>query len=191
MKTLIDKTLHKTIFFSFLVIFLMACETKSKKGTEDFQKIGTKVDENTVPKNAVENEVLDQWLKEYIGERKVIEHIGNPEKKGTIEYWDAVATYLQTWEYPSKGIVLEMESESKNALKTVKSISITSPCTFQTSQGIGIGSDISLVRDSYKGFIDSEFSDDTILVIGSVYGGTIFEMEDNKVVKIFIGAAAE
>jgi hypothetical protein len=28
-------------------------------------------------------------------------------------------------------------------------------------------------------------------VIGSVYGGTIFEMEENKVVKIFIGAAAE
>jgi len=191
MKTLIYNTLRKTIFFSLTVIFLIDCETKSKKETEDFQKTGTKIDENSVPKNAIENEVLDQWLKEFIGEKEVINHIGNPEKRGSFEYWDAIATYIQSWEYPSKGIVLEMESESKNALKTVKSISITSPCSFQTSQGIGIGSDISLVRDSYKGLIDPEFSDDTILVIGSVYGGTIFEMEENKVVKIFIGAAAE
>jgi hypothetical protein len=191
MKTLINKILLKTIFLSFFVVFLMACETKSKKETEDHQKIGTKVDENTFPSNAHENEILDQWLKEFIGEKEVIEHLGNPEKRGHIEYWDAVATYVQSWEYPSKGIFLEMESESKNALKTVKSISISRPCTFQTSQGIGIGSDIGLVRDAYQKFIDTEFSDDTILVIGSVYGGTIFEMEENKVVKIFIGAAAE
>lgn len=173
-----------------MVLTGFSCNTTSKEN-ENTQQIGVKTDDETDISNNTENEILDDWLKEYINEKEVINHLGNPEKKGKIEYWDAIGTYVQQWNYPEKGITLDMESESKNALKTVKSISIISPCTYLTSQKIGIGSDIETVREKYADRIDTDFSDDSIIVVGTVYGGTIFEIENNKVVKIFIGAIAE
>ena len=173
-----------------MVLTGFSCNTTSKEN-ENTQQIGVKTDDETDISNNTENEILDDWLKEYINEKEVISHLGNPEKKGKIEYWDAIGTYVQQWNYSEKGIILDMESESKNALKTVKSISITSPCTYLTSQKIGIGSDMEIVREKYADKIDTDFSDDSIIVVGTVYGGTIFEIENNKVVKIFIGAIAE
>jgi hypothetical protein len=70
-------------------------------------------------------------------------------------------------------------------------ITIVSPCALTTSQGIGIGSDLKLIQLKYSSQIDKSASDENTIVVGSIYEGTIFTLENNKVVKIFIGASAE
>ena len=138
-----------------------------------------------------EKEVIGGWLKESIKQQMVIDKLGLPEKKGEDEYWGAIGTYVQNWEYPSLGMTLEMESESQGGDKKVRSITIIQPCKFTTSQGISIGSDAKTVRDKYLKLIDASNSDVTTIVVGSIYGGTIFTLEGGVVSKIFIGAAAE
>ena len=138
-----------------------------------------------------EQEILGAWLKESIDEERLIAHLGKAEKRGVDEYWAALGMYMQEWEYTSLGIKLEMESKSKNGNKRVYSILIQSPCTLKTSKGIGVGSDEKMLRTEYRGWIDEGSSTAESIVVGSLYGGTVFSMKNGVVSKIFIGPVAE
>jgi len=181
-------------YFAILFIFsltVFSCKNNSAPKPEPTQESGKINEETIVYNDSIETETLDQWLKLNTGEKEIIQKMGKPTKKGKIEFWDATGTYVQSWDYVSKGITLDMESESKNALKTLRSITIIAPCEFQTSRAISVGSEATQIYERYKGLIDLDFSDDATIVVGSIYNGTIFEITDNKVSKIFIGAAAE
>jgi hypothetical protein len=121
----------------------------------------------------------------------VIAHIGEPDSKGEDKYWGATGTYVQNWNYEQKGLKLEMESDSLNGLKKVRSIIIDSTSQLKTSQGVGIGTDYEAVKNTYAGKIDTESTNESQIVVGSVYGGIIFRFESSKVSQIFIGAGAE
>lgn len=138
-----------------------------------------------------ENEVIDGWLKVSVNQQVVIYKIGNPENTGEDEYWGALGTYVQNWEYPSLGINLEMESEIKGGNKRVRSITINQPSKLTTFEGISIGSEAKDVIGKYLKLINTFYSDTNTIVVGSIYGGTIFYLKDGAVSKIFIGAAAE
>jgi len=49
----------------------------------------------------------------------------------------------------------------------------------------------SAVRKAYTEHVDREASDPGTLVVGSIYGGIIFDFTKGKVSRIFFGAAAE
>jgi hypothetical protein len=137
--------------------------------------------------------------KEQIGQL----HLGIPEKavkqiipgqptRGPEEKWGADGHYHQEWQYPAGGISLGMVSEKKGGLKSIESITITSPSTLQTQRGIGIGSTEAEVVKAYGSFQDAEDSKPgEILVAGSIFGGVMFHFRQGKVDQIFIGAAAE
>ena len=188
----------KVIVLTLNLLLIASCTNHAKNNASNVDKPKENqviaVDTATQPKNTsevIEKEVIDGWLKESIKQQVVIDKIGNPIKKGADEYWDAIGTYVQNWEYPTLGINLEMESESQGGEKTVRSISIFQPCKFTTSQGISIGSDTKIVKEKYLKLIDTSNSDANTIVVGSIYGGTIFTIKDSAVSKIFIGAAAE
>jgi hypothetical protein len=115
-----------------------------------------------------------------------------PQKAREI-YEGATGEHVQTWKYPECGVVLKMSSEHKGGPKTVASITITSPCKFATGGGIQIGSTESEVAKAYGQYRDPEpnLPDKKTFVAGSIYDGMIFSFRDGKVVKIFLGAAAE
>jgi hypothetical protein len=138
-----------------------------------------------------EHEIIGGWLKESIEQHVVIDKLGLPEKKGEDEYWGATGTYVQNWDYTSLGIILEMESENQDGIKKVRSIIIIYPCKLKTIQGVGIGSDEKTVREKYLKLIDASNSSTKSIVVGSIYGGTIFTLDNGIVNKIFIGATAE
>jgi hypothetical protein len=188
----------KVLVITWSVLLIVSCTNPAKKNTSnvDHPKENQVVAVDTAIKSKVtseviEKEVIDGWLKESIKQQVVIDKIGNPEKKGEDVYLGATGTYAQTWEYPSLGINLEMESESQGGDKIVRSITITQPCKLTTSQGISIGSDAKIVREKYQKLIDGSNTDENGIVIGSIYGGTIFTLKDGSVSEIFIGAAAE
>lgn len=188
----------KVMVITWSVLLIVSCTNPARNNTSNVDKPKENqvvaIDTTTKSKitsEVIEKEVIDGWLKESIKQQIVIDKIGNPEEKGEDEYWGAIGTYVQNWDYPSLGINLEMESESQGADKIVRSITILQPCKFATSQGISIGSDTKIVKEKYLKLIDASNSDANTIVVGSIYGGTIFTLKDGAVSKIFIGAAAE
>lgn len=179
------KSVTNIILIVFTLVITVSCTDASNKTVENKSETQT---ENTQPDKA---ELIDNWLKLGLKQESVIEKLGVPEKKGKDVYWGAIGTYNQEWNYKSQGILLTMESDNENGLKTVAMITLIEPCTMKTSQKIGIGTDKKVLYDKYSELIDNTFSSETSIVVGSIYGGVIFSLTDNKVSKIFVGTAAE
>ncbi|MCB0713721.1 MAG: hypothetical protein KDD67_15445 [Ignavibacteriae bacterium] len=130
----------------------------------------------------------------YIGmsEGKVVEALGEPAEKTTFEMWDADGAEHQDWEYPGKGLTVGMwRGDDKKV--TVDRITLSSKSTLKTARKIGIGSSREDVKSAYIDDIDPESDplDEEQIVVGSLFGGIIFTMKDQKVANIFVGAAAE
>ena len=68
----------------------------------------------------------------------------------------------------------------------------SAPCTLATKAGIKIGSAAAAVAKAYAHHLDKENPPTAgHLVVGTIYGGIIFDFDKGKVTSIFIGAAAE
>jgi hypothetical protein len=125
-------------------------------------------------------------------EKAVLKLLGPPAKRGALVFQEADGNYVQDWHYPDKGIDLLMSAgEKKSGAKTIANITASAPCTFATRKGIKIGDAESVARKAYAEHADREMSDPDTLVVGSIYGGIIFNFTKGKVNRIFFGAAAE
>jgi len=125
-------------------------------------------------------------------EKAVLKLLGPPAKRGELVFQEADGNYVQDWHYPDKGIDLWMSAgEKKSGVKTIAAITASAPCTFATRKGIKIGDAESAARKAYAEHVDREMSDPGNLVVGSIYGGIIFNFTKGKVSGIFFGAAAE
>lgn len=113
-------------------------------------------------------------------------------KHGRENRWGADGMYHQTWQCRSCGLNLGMVSEKRGGKKAIESIGLTAPCDFATTRGIRIGSTEQEVRKAYKKDWNRE---DSALsggfVAGSIYGGIVFQLQNGKVSRIFLGASAE
>jgi len=126
-------------------------------------------------------------------EKDVLKLLGPPTKRGKLVFQEADGNYVQDWHYGQNGIELLMSAgEKKSGVKTIANITASAPCTFATRKDIKIGSPESAVRKVYAAYVDREenMEPDT-LVVGSAYGGIIFNLTEGKVSRIFFGAAAE
>jgi hypothetical protein len=69
---------------------------------------------------------------------------------------------------------------------------ISTPSTLKTQRGIGIGSREQAVIQAYQHEKDAEATMPTeVFVAGSVYGGLMFQFQNDQVISIFLGAGAE
>jgi hypothetical protein len=118
--------------------------------------------------------------------------IGKPEIKSKFKIWAADGAEHQTWKYKKLGIELDMMKIDKNTSE-INMITIKSPCKLKTTKNIGIGSTKDEVLKSYKKYIDQESysKNSNSIIVGSIYGGIIFGIKNNKVNEIFLGASAE
>ena len=112
-------------------------------------------------------------------------------KRGPENLWGADGMYHQAWQCPACGLDFGMVSEKRGGLKVVESITLMAPCALATKRGIRIGSTEQDVRKAYKKEWNREDSSKDSFVAGSVYGGIIFQFNNGKVDRIFLGAAAE
>jgi hypothetical protein len=125
-------------------------------------------------------------------EKDVVKLLGSPSTRGELVFQEADGNYVQDWHYPDKGIDLWMSAgEKKSGVKKISAITASAPCIFATKKGIKIGDAESAARKAYAEHVDRETSDPGTLVVGSVYGGIIFNFTEGKVSRIFFGAAAE
>jgi hypothetical protein len=119
--------------------------------------------------------------------------LGQPDGKSAAVEWGADGLMHEDWTYTAKGLKLDMTSakESSDGTKYVSSITANTKCIFKTTAGIGIGNSYNDVQEAYKRDIDATATDKEQITVGSIYGGIIFTFNNDKVVTVFLGAAAE
>jgi hypothetical protein len=129
---------------------------------------------------------------------KVVQVLGEPTTKGEVQEWEATGARVSSWQWAGKGIQFDM-GEDPQAGFTVLGMTLEAPSTLTTSRGVGIGATFADVDKTYgafrgKGVEEGEterWSEEDGIIVGSVYGGTMFSFTDGKVSSIFVGAAAE
>lgn len=192
--------IYNILFLICLAVVITSCSGKSYENNQADKDVSS----DSIKKDIVKEEdiyldnsgdlsydIIDNWLKSGLKQKIIIDSLGEPDEKGEDTYWGATGTYVQEWKYNSKGISLEMESAEQNGNKNVLMITLISPSSCKTSKLISVGSKKEDVIKAYSGNINPEFSNDIRIVVGSIYGGIIFSIDNNIVTKIFIGAAAE
>ena len=182
--------MKKYIAFATIILSIISCNSGNSKNNTDTVSL-----KDNTPTNY---DQLKQTDLNYIGDlslgmtiKDVVGNLGEPEAKSAEEEWGADGWIHQDWEYKAKGISLNMAREKDSSAMEIFSISITNPCQFKTKKSIGIGNTYDEVKTTYAQEIDTTASDENVVTVGSLYGGVIFEFENKKVAKIFVGAAAE
>lgn len=115
----------------------------------------------------------------------------NVEKSEPI-LWAGIGEIIQDWDYAECGVKIQLSTIDEEVPQAVSSITIIAPSELQTIRGIGIGSTEEDVFDAYEDQIDPTVSElGETFVAGSIYGGLVFNFEEGKVVKMFLGGGAE
>jgi len=120
---------------------------------------------------------------------EVIKELGGCLDKSDTAACEVCGLEHQEWNYKDQGIKLVMVKEEEG--EVVSSIHLISPYNERTDKGIGIGSTVDDVLKAYAKDINAEEGDDNVIVVGSIYGGIVFRIENGAVSSIFIGAGAE
>jgi len=126
----------------------------------------------------------------------IIKIIGQPDSATTITYWDADGGYHNEWFYHKLGLTIGMnripdQPENKYKGSLSDRMTLTPPSKLHTARKIRIGSSRREVLSNYKLAITDTVGFNNNLVAGTVYGGLMFQLEQDTVVRIFLGAAAE
>lgn len=191
----------KQIILPAALLFLYSCNSGKKEDTQTEVKIDSIVSvppADTVP--AIPNGPSGKIDIESFGAIKigqpygdVIRALGEPDSRSKAEEWGADGLLHEDWTWKEKGLVLNFSSEKAKAetTRTVFSITANAPCTFKTRAGMGIGSTASEIQEAYKRDINPEESSNEQITVGSIYGGIIFTIKNDKVTTVFLGAAAE
>lgn len=185
-------SLYLLIFSCFCLLTLSCKNTKTEEKYKPTNvQYSTLVTENNTDNGfeLMRTESLGE-LKLELGTTKIEQLFGEPELKTTSEIWEVDGEYRQVWRYPTKGIELTLKGEF-DSTRIVEMITIKKPCELKTKKLIGIGSEYEIVQSAYKDKIDKTASNTETIIVGSVYGGLIFNFENKKVKSIFIGASVE
>ncbi len=118
-------------------------------------------------------------------------HLPGAARRGAEKNQAADGMWVQSWVYRDKGVTLVMASEKRGGAKTIATIHCQARCDLRTARGIGIGSAAADAMRAYAAEYNKEESKPDSFVAGTIYGGLILEIKDGKVVKMFLGAAAE
>jgi len=156
-----------------------SAELKTNSG-KDYLEIGF---------NLMKGETIGE-IKIGLTYERVIELLGEPEEVTKVEMSQVDGSFYQSISYSKKGIEIVFVIDS-DSVKKVSNFLIRSPCSLKTSKKIGIGSSYEEVENAYKESINPEFSDTESIVVGTVYGGIVFSLENRKVKTIYIGISAD
>jgi hypothetical protein len=187
---------------NLLILFLLIYSSCGSSEANPDKKTGRDTDyhfgpiKDTIPVNATtSNADFEVFGELRIGQpyMETIRIMGVPASKSKPVAWEADGLMHEDWNYKARGIMINMSSDPTNTDKTRAIFSITArnPCTLTTTRKIGIGSSYAEVMAAYKGLIDASMTDNTVITVGSVYGGIVFSFEGEKVHTIFLGAVAE
>ena len=127
-------------------------------------------------------------LKLRMNEAGVKAALGAPKSKSKPIEEGATGNWVSDWSWP--GVRLKMASPKKAGPFVIDAIEITAPSTLATSRGIKIGSTRNEVAKAYPKSDEETNDPKKQFLVGSVYGGLLFELDNDKVANMFLGAMA-
>ena len=123
---------------------------------------------------------------------QVVAVLGEPDEKTEREEEGATGDVLSFWRFDEHDVRIAMGSSGWDGPPKSMRIIIAKGSTFAAPHGFSIGSPRSEIEDFHGDDYDRDFTDETTFVAGSIYGGIVYDFdEDNQVVEIFIGPFAE
>ena len=120
-------------------------------------------------------------------EKAIVAVLGAPKHRTKTEQEGATMEYVSDWKWPNASI--SMVSETGKPPWKARLISIGKTSTLETTHHIHLGSTRAEVEKAYKRSDEDDGKPDQFLV-GSVYGGLLFELEKDRVVTISMGPFA-
>ena len=118
--------------------------------------------------------------------------LGKPKEKSKIIELGATGDLVGTWSFPGKGITAEMVfDDRKGTNPSISALTANESCAFALPWGLKIGSTRAEVEKVYGKNFDPDMTTKETFIAGSIYGGSMYDFEDGKVVRLFIGAGAE
>jgi hypothetical protein len=126
-------------------------------------------------------------LKVGTDEKAIIAVLGAPKHKDKAEQEGATMDYVSDWTWPTASI--NMVSDTGKPPWKARLISISKTSTLETTQHIHLGSTRADVEKAYKRSDEDDGKPDQFLV-GSIYGGLLFEFKKDRVVAISMGPFA-
>ena len=188
----------KPLILSFLVLVFLSCNDHKKESpaaendTTTFAPSPVTDTSNTAPSGKID---IESFGPVKIGQpaSETLKALGEPDEKTVATEWGADGLLHEDWTWISHGIKINLSSEKTNisGSMAVFSINASATCPFKTKSGIGIGNSYEDIVAAYPRDINKDESSKEQVTIGSVYGGIIFTLQQNKVTNIFLGAAAE
>lgn len=123
----------------------------------------------------------------------VIAEFGEPASVTDVEAMEATGEWVRTYSWESLGLSVIVAAENSEGPFAIVSLMLGEGSNLRTIRDIGVGSTRAEVEAAYRPAINLEESEDATIVVGSVYGGIMFEIDAgaSRVVSIFVGAAAE
>lgn len=189
----------KRILLPAFTLLIFSCNSSKKESTETKNDTTAPAPPSTPPPG-VEMTSAGKIDIESFGDIKIgqpyletLKALGEPDQKSKATEWGADGLLHEDWTWTNKALVLNMSSEKTNVSGSMAVFSITAgeACSLKTKAGVGIGSTYDEIQVAYKNDINAEESTKEQVTVGSVYGGIIFTLRDNKVIRVFLGAAAE
>ena len=129
--------------------------------------------------------------------REVTEAFGPPTTIGKPTLSNATGMYEAAWKYPGLRVVFEADPRtfshrlSASNKWRVTSLQVRSLSKFRTSQGVGIGDPKAVVERAYGPWIEKGETSESAIVVGSIYGGLMFQLKAGVVSGIYLGHIAE
>ncbi len=129
-----------------------------------------------------------------LSEADVVKLLGAPSKKSAVVEEGATGLWVSTWTWPKSGVTVSMAAEAKGRPSHVASFQLSAASKLKNAKGIGVASTRADVVRVFGPRISTENAASTrpgSIVVDSIYGGVIFDMEKDRVVGVFVGAGAE
>lgn len=186
------------ILIGFLITITMttACDNKEidikNKNTSIKSEAKDEV-EKTIDYFEVGSELLQKesigGLKLGMKEEELENILKNPISKSDSAIWgsDGLEHKTYSYDYAEIGLVKNKEGFIVCSIRAWKGFQ------GETLEKIGIGSKKEAVLEAYSEKVNPEGiqGQENIIVVGSIYSGIIFKLEDGKISEIFMGASAE
>lgn len=117
--------------------------------------------------------------------------LGKPGREGKEVLEAATGMTVKNRLYPRHGLTVTLGRSDPGGEWLVERFKATAPCQLKTPQGVGIATPVTRLKALYGSLLEKETSSPSQWVVGSIYGGVIFNVQGGKVTSIFVGAAAE
>lgn len=121
---------------------------------------------------------------------EVVQRIGEPSDIDGPVFRKDIKAWVWSWEYRRYGALFEVEAETQEGRKMVRSLTIVAPCPWKLGSGLGIGSTSDQIMQWYPNVNKVQ---DTLWFIQDTEKRNVtgFELAGTRVKSIFIGSKTQ